>query len=289
MSEAVQAHWDDRAADRTRDDVEVTHPDVWQRWLEIETIRPHLRADDRVLDVGCGSGYATRRFAPHVASIVGIDFSEPMIARAKAGDNPANLSFKVADVRRLSGAGLGTFDTAVSVRCLINILHRTEQFHALDEIARVIRPGGRLILVEGKAEGRAALNEAREAHGLDAMPPVWHNRDFREGELLAHLDRNFTVSFKRGFGRYDYISRVVHPHLIKPRAPEYTAEINQIAARIAVTDNDAEHLSRIIFLALERKWDDRPEPAQHYGHVRQDQQNIFAALVTECQFRYNHR
>jgi SAM-dependent methyltransferase len=253
MTEAIKAHWDDRAADSARDDVEVTHPDIWQRWLEIETIRPYLRAQDRTLDVGCGSGYGTRQFAPHVASILGVDFSEPMVARATAGENPINLSFKVADARRLSEAGLGTFDTVVSVRCLINILDRTEQFRALDEIALLIRPGGRFILVEGKAEGRAALNEAREAHGLDPMPPVWHNRDFRERELLAHLGRHFTVSFKRGFGRYDYIARVVHPHLIKPRAPEYTAEINQIAARIAVTDNDAEHLSRVIFLVLERK------------------------------------
>jgi ubiquinone/menaquinone biosynthesis C-methylase UbiE len=253
MTEATKAHWDDRAADRTRDDIEVTHPDVWQRWLEIETIKPHLRAGDRVLDVGCGSGYGTRRFAPLVANIIGVDFSEAMIVRANASQNPENLSFKVGDARRLSEAGLDTFDTVVSVRCLINILDRAEQFHALDEIARVIRPSGRFILVEGKAEGRAALNEAREAHGLDPMPPVWHNRDFSERELLAHLDRHFTVLFKRGFGRYDYIARVVHPHLIKPRAPEYTAEINQIAARIAVTDNDAEHLSRIIFLVLERR------------------------------------
>jgi SAM-dependent methyltransferase len=270
MGEAVQRHWDNRAADPNRDDVEVTHPDIWQRWLEIETIKPHLRATDRALDVGCGSGHGTRQFAPLVATIVGIDFSEPMIARAKTGsvsvdsssqviacahpdNDPHNLFFEVADVRELSQAGLGMFDLVISVRCLINILDSAEQFRALDEIAAVLKPGGRLILVEGKAEGRAALNDAREAHGLDPMPPVWHNRDFRERELLAHLDRHFTVSFKRGFGRYDYISRVVHPHLIKPRPPEYTAEINQIAARIAVTDNDVEHLSRVIFLVLERR------------------------------------
>jgi hypothetical protein len=38
MSE-VKAFWDQRAADPSCDPAQVTHPDIWQRWLEIETIK----------------------------------------------------------------------------------------------------------------------------------------------------------------------------------------------------------------------------------------------------------
>jgi ubiquinone/menaquinone biosynthesis C-methylase UbiE len=249
----TKSHWDERAADPRRDDLSVTHNDIWQRWLEIALIKPLLRPADRVIDVGCGAGYATRLFAPLVGRIVGVDFSEGMIVRAKAALEIDNLSYAVADVRRLSEAGLGLFDTALSIRCLINILDWEQQKLALDEIAAVLRPGGRLILVEGKAEGRAALNEERQANGLDPMPVVTHNLDFSEPALLDHLARHFALSSKRGFGRYDYVSRVVHPRLVRPAEPKYDAEINERAAREAVSDNSMEYMSRVIFLVLTRK------------------------------------
>jgi len=252
LNTSTKAHWDERAADTRHDDIETTHPDIWQRWLEIETIKPWLRTGERVLDVGCGTGYAARIFAPLVGELIGIDFSEQMILRAQAGDNPTNLSFRVADVRQLDAAGLGTFDTIVSVRCLINILDRVEQYATIDQITAALRPGGRFILIEGKFEGRQALNEQREAHGLDPMPTVWHNRDFRERELLAHLAQFYYQEFKRGFGYYDYLSRVVHPHLIKPREPAYDAEINQIAAHAAMHKNVNEALSRVIALVMRK-------------------------------------
>jgi ubiquinone/menaquinone biosynthesis C-methylase UbiE len=161
-----------------------------------------------------------------------------------------NLSYVLADARRLSQAGLGLFDAALSIRCLINILDWEQQKLALDEFAAVLRPGGRLILVEGKAEGRAALNKEREANGLDRMPVVSHNLDFSELALVNHLLRHFMVSFKRGFGRYDYVARVIHPSQVRPAEPKYDAEINERAAREAVSDNSMEHLSRVIFLVL---------------------------------------
>ena len=78
----VKSFWDGRARDSGLDDVEVTHRDVWQRWLEIRTIEKYLGPGDRVLDIGCGSGHATKIFAPRVKEILDIDFSAGMIARA---------------------------------------------------------------------------------------------------------------------------------------------------------------------------------------------------------------
>src|SRR3989442_10691174 len=83
--EMVKQFWEGRAEAPGVGDSEVTHADVWQRELEIETILKYLGRGDRVLDVGCGSGYTTKRLAPHVAEVIGVDYSDAMIRRAGRG------------------------------------------------------------------------------------------------------------------------------------------------------------------------------------------------------------
>ncbi len=252
MSE-VKAFWDTRAGDPSLDEDQVTHRDVWQRWLEIETAKRYLRPADRVIDIGCGNGYGTRQLAAGVAEMLGIDYSAPMIERARAGDTPANLNFEVCDVLELAPEHFGTFDVALSFRCLINLASSESQWRAIDRIASVVRPGGRFVFVEGCADGRHALNGLRQCMGLSAMPPVFHNRDFEAEATLAYLDRDFVVEERRNFGIYDLIARVVHPLLVAPEEPQYQAPINEIAARLAVGRQDAEDLSRVLFLVLRRK------------------------------------
>src|SRR5262249_33803385 len=155
------------------------HPDIWQRWLEIEMTKPFLRASDRAVDIGCGSGYATKQFAPLVSSMVGLDYSAGMIERANT-EVPENVSFKVGDVLNLSPSD-GQFAVAITLRCLINLPSWEAQKVAIANIAGIIRPGGRYIFVEGCKDGRDTLNATRRRHGLDAMPPVWHNIDFECG------------------------------------------------------------------------------------------------------------
>lgn len=251
----MKSFWDRRAADPSLDDAQVTHPDVWQRWLEIELVRRWLRPEDRVLDVGCGAGFATRRFAPLVREILGIDASAGMIERAHASGEslPPNLSFRRADVIGADPAALGAFDAVVSMRCLINLPDWDSQRLALSGIARLLRPGGRFVMVEGSADGRARLNVLRESLGLDAMPPVWHNRDFDEAALLAELEPQFVLLERRPLGVYDLVARVVHPLLVAPEPPRYEAPINEIAARLALALPSLPEIGRVLFLVLERR------------------------------------
>jgi SAM-dependent methyltransferase len=252
----VDSFWESRAQDPALDDSQVTHPDNWQRWLEIELIERYLRAGERVLDVGCGAGYATRHFAPHVGEILGIDASAGMVARAEAAGQPpapANLSFACANVLELEPATFGTFDLAISVRCLINLPDWPAQQQALRRIASLVRPGGRLILVEGSQSGRDALNRLREGVGLERMPRVWHNRDFEPARLLPFLGELFEPVEQRDLGVYDMISRVVHPLLVAPESPRYDASINQVAARVSLEAPGLPELSRVLFLVLRRR------------------------------------
>lgn len=250
----VKAFWEARAQDHSLTDAETTHHDVWQRWLEIETIKRYLRPTDRLIDVGCGSGYATRILAPLVREVVGVDYSESMIARAReVGPVSASVRFEVADVLALDAGGLGVFDTALSVRCLINLADWERQQEALDQVANVLRPGGRFILVEGWADGRRALNDMRTRVGLDQMPRVWHNVDFEEQALLTFLARRFDVEDRRHFGVYDFVARVVHPMTVAPEAPTYDSPINRTAAQLALHMQDFGAISRVAFLVLRKK------------------------------------
>jgi len=252
--DTVKEFWDRRAQDPSRNDSEVTHRDIWQRWLEIETLKRYLRPSDRLLDVGCGAGYTTRLIAPLVREAVGVDYSASMIDRARAAaDGMPSLRFEVADVMTLGEEPLGTFDVAVSSRCLINLADWMQQQRAIENIARRLKPGGRFLFLEGLEDGRNRLNELRQQSGLEPMPRVWHNVDFVEDRLLAFLEPLFAVADRRHFGVYDFVARIVHPLTVAPAEPQYEARINEVGARLALDQQAFGDISRVIFLVLERR------------------------------------
>lgn len=251
----IEEFWAGRAQERVSPG-EVTHRDIWQRWLEIELVKQYVRKSDRVLDVGCGNGHTTRILSRRCASILGVDYSAGMIERARIESRSRsfrNASYAVLDVRELDPGRFGTFDVVLTERCLINLGSFAEQRKAIANIASVLRPGGRFVFVEGSADGRANLNRLRKSVGLPAMPRVWHNLDFDEAETLRFLKRRFTIEERRHFGTYDYLSRVVHPLLVKPRQPRYDAEINRIAAKLALVCSEHGEISRVLFLVLKKR------------------------------------
>jgi ubiquinone/menaquinone biosynthesis C-methylase UbiE len=104
---------------------------------------PHLRAGQRVLDVGCGPGTITIDFARHVAPgvVVGVDAAEtPLDGARQAAEQQGvdNVRFGVANVSRLPFAA-GTYDVVHAHQVL---QHLADPVAALREMARVCRPGG---------------------------------------------------------------------------------------------------------------------------------------------------
>ncbi|MBM3503161.1 MAG: methyltransferase domain-containing protein [Alphaproteobacteria bacterium] len=101
----------------------------------------------RVLDAGCGTGAVTRRLAarPEVASVLGIDPSPILIARARELARAGAISFEVGDARALAAADT-TFDVVVfhTVLC-----HLPGADKALAEARRVLKPGGWLAVFDG--------------------------------------------------------------------------------------------------------------------------------------------
>jgi ubiquinone/menaquinone biosynthesis C-methylase UbiE len=100
-----------------------------------------------VMDVACGPATFSRAFAPRVARVVGVDFTPAMLAKARRVADEAglaNLEFVCGDGNALPFAD-GTFDLAL---CTYAFHHLPEPAKVLGEMARVVRKGGRVAIVD---------------------------------------------------------------------------------------------------------------------------------------------
>jgi demethylmenaquinone methyltransferase / 2-methoxy-6-polyprenyl-1,4-benzoquinol methylase len=120
------------------------------RWRERAADRAELRPGDSALDVCCGTGDLALELARRVAPagrVVGCDFSEPMLdlAREKARSQDAGgVRFEWADALRLP-YDAGRFD-AVTVG--FGLRNLADLDGGMGEMTRVLRPGGRLVILE---------------------------------------------------------------------------------------------------------------------------------------------
>ena len=123
----------------------------------------------RLLDIGTGTGRVLELLAPQISGGIGIDASRAMLALARDRLAQARLSHCVVrqgDMYRLPFAD-GSFDCAV----LQMVLHYAEDPQSvLAEAARILRPGGCLLLVELFAHERADLL-SRQAHRWPGFSP----------------------------------------------------------------------------------------------------------------------
>ncbi|WP_276252904.1 class I SAM-dependent methyltransferase [Halomontanus rarus] len=144
--QAVQTAYDeiaDHFADVTAD--EPTSERAQSRPVPVKRFCEALEADDDVLAAGCGGGDAALEAAGETG--VGLDFSREQLARARA-NVPAALVR--GDMTALPFAA-DSFDAVAALYSLIHVPvdeHRT----VLAEFARVLRPGGTLLVTEGGVE-----------------------------------------------------------------------------------------------------------------------------------------
>jgi SAM-dependent methyltransferase len=205
-------HWNDRALNE-KDRAAVNIADVTQRELETAFVLEHLRPADRILEVGCGNGFLTGILRERVAHVDAFDYSENMVAQAIALYGDKNNRFFHDNVLQ-PARWRGPYDAAVCVRVLINLRDLAEQKRAVDNIASALKPGSRLILVEGFSDGFGELNRLRERVGMKPLKPAAINFYSTVGELRPHIDASFVTEAEFHSGCFDLLTRVVYPALV---------------------------------------------------------------------------
>ena len=148
-----------------------------------------MPAPERILDIGCGTGYLQGQLAaraPQAQVLAGIDAAPAMIEVARAAAADDRLRFVAGTAQRLPWPA-ATFDLVVSTT---SFDHWADQRAGLVQCARVLAPGGWLVLADlfsalllptllagrrGKARTRRRAARLLTAAGLRS--PQWHRLD----------------------------------------------------------------------------------------------------------------
>lgn len=138
----LQEEFNQWAAAGRGDEMEAHHSDIAEQTIALM----HIKPADRILDLGCGTGWASRRLAriATVGEITGIDVADEMLRRAE------QASQGIRNVRYLWGsaenilASDNSFDKVLSIE---SFYYYADQGKALDELRRVMKPGGRLFIL----------------------------------------------------------------------------------------------------------------------------------------------
>ncbi|WP_235562685.1 class I SAM-dependent methyltransferase [Brevundimonas sp. Root1423] len=165
-------------------------PDIWNdAVLGYETLaEPHtrpfarialelagVRPGERLLDVACGTGALTLEAAAEGASVLATDFSPGMVERLAARLAEGGYDRTGCEARVMDGQALdlpdGDFDAAFSV---FGVMLFPDWEKGLRELHRVVRPGGRVVLVtwaHARGAGPAVLFDTARREALPGLEP----------------------------------------------------------------------------------------------------------------------
>jgi SAM-dependent methyltransferase len=123
-------------------------------------------ASEAVLEIGFGTGANLPYYPSHIASLTAIDSHQGMIPilRSNPPTSPVRANFIIALAERLPFPS-SSFDTVVSTMTLCSVSLPSK---ALQELLRVVRPGGRLLFLE---HGQSPDRSVRRWQ--DGLTPVW--------------------------------------------------------------------------------------------------------------------
>ena len=187
VKQQVAAHWNRRAAHFDEDfGHSIRTPAERAAWDRILDLVLAGRGPLEALDVGSGTGFLSFELAARGHRVVGVDFAPAMIAEArrKAAASGASIRFEEADAERLPFPP-GSFDLVMSRHLLWTLPHPEA---AIDEWIRVLRPEGRLVVVDSQFDARTLPASGENARVSQEYAAVGDQLPFLGGRPREEIE-----------------------------------------------------------------------------------------------------
>lgn len=258
--EKIKEYWEKSGNQFSRKSkVTPTSKDPYLSKLEEKNILSFLNKNQVVLEIGCGDGSHTVKYARKVRKLFGVDIAEPLLKIAKK----RILAKKIRNVDLLLESVLNlkrkfndlSFDCVISQRCLINLSNWSNQRNVINQIHHILKRGGLFLLTEGFQEELDYLNSLREKVGLSKIKIVSFNKFICRSEFERLIKPYFKIVSVGDYGLYIFLSRFYHPLAIFPQKPKHDSKLNDAAMKISenIKTPGFEKYSYNLFYALKKK------------------------------------
>ncbi|MGA7263594.1 MAG: class I SAM-dependent methyltransferase [Stellaceae bacterium] len=187
VKQQVAAHWGRRAAHFDEDfGHSIRTAAERAAWDRIFALVLDGRSRLDVLDAGCGTGFLTLELASRGHRVTGVDFAPEMLveARRKAAEQGTAVRFEEADAEQLPFAAW-SFDLVVSRHVLWTLPHPEA---AIDEWIRVLRPGGRLAVIDGQFDPAFAVHQNENARTSNEYAAIGDRLPFLGGRPREEIE-----------------------------------------------------------------------------------------------------
>jgi len=164
--------------------------------MELLVEMSEVNNKDEVLDVACGPGLVACEFARHASHVTGIDITEAMIDQAREkgrGNNLSNVSWKITNAVPLPFDN----DSFSLVITRYSFHHFLEPEKALEEMIRVCKPGGRVLVADVCVKDEHSTKYDR----MEKIRDDSHVHALTESEFTEMLQLSGLTDIKRsGYG-----------------------------------------------------------------------------------------
>jgi ubiquinone/menaquinone biosynthesis C-methylase UbiE len=187
VKQQVAAHWGRRAAHFDADfGHSIRTAAERAAWDRIFDLVLGGRSALDVLDAGCGTGFLSLELASRGHRVTGVDFAPAMLveARRKAAEQGAAIRFEEADAEQLPFPP-DSFDLVVSRHVLWTLPHPEA---AIDEWIRVLRPGGRLVVIDGQFDPAFSVHQNENARTSNEYAAIGDRLPFMGGRPREEIE-----------------------------------------------------------------------------------------------------
>ncbi len=172
----------------------------------------HAGTQGDILDLGCGIGRVAAALAPRARSVLGVDVSPAMVARARRLHRGRNLRFVTTPGTDLAALPNARFDLILAVDSFPYLVQAEVADRHVADAARTLRPAGRLVILNLSYRGRPEQDRAdaarwAAAHGFtlevsgDRPFGLWDGTAFvlaRAPQGPADTETGWTAAMRRG-------------------------------------------------------------------------------------------